>query len=196
MTDQPSMWNRLAALVTLVESSPGKVLGRTAIVKLPYLLQELQGLSLGYDFRLYTYGPFNNEVLNNLTSAESLGAVTVKTVLYQVGYGYEIRVGPAAEAIKAKAADWLREHSRQLAAVAREFGACSASDLELGTTILYADREFAARHEAVTQDVLVRKVRAVKPHFSEAVVQAKVRELQGKGYLLSLAERQGENLSP
>jgi uncharacterized protein len=191
MTDHPSMWRRLAALVTLVESSPGQVLGRTAIVKLPYLLQELQGLPLGYDFRLYTYGPFVSDVLNDLASAESLGALTVKTVLYPVGYGYEIRSGPAAESIKGKAADWLREHHRQLESVAREFGGLSASELELASTIVYADREFASRSEPVAPDTLVRKVREVKPRFTEAAVQTKVRELQAKGYLSSLGQRQG-----
>ena len=74
MNDQSAVWIRLAALVTFVESSPSQVLGRTAIVKLPYLFQELYGVSLGYDFRLYTYGPFDSDVLHDLGSAESLGA--------------------------------------------------------------------------------------------------------------------------
>jgi hypothetical protein len=177
------MWIRLAALVTLVESSPGKALGRTAIVKLPYLLQELRGVSLGYDFRLYTYGPFDADVLNDLGAAQSLGAVQVRTVINSLGYGYEIRVGPGGETVKARANDWLRENRQHLEAVAAEFGGCSASDLELVSTIIYADRELAARSEPVSLDIVVRRVREVKPHFNEVFVQDKVRALHAKGYL-------------
>jgi hypothetical protein len=122
--------------------------------------------------------------------AESLQAVTVKTVLNPVGYGYEIQAGPKADWVKKKAASWLEANRGAIAEVAREFGGCSASDLELGATIIYADRELAGK-EALTQDDLVRRVREVKPRFTEQYVRAKVRDLATKGYLRGAAPDNG-----
>jgi hypothetical protein len=70
--------------------------------------------------------------------------------------------------------------------VAREFGNWTAADLELGSTIIYTDRELSAQPNKVTLETLVRKVREVKPHFLEGYVLGKVRDLQSKGYLNSL----------
>src|SRR5262249_12172233 len=54
---------RLATIVALVERSSGKSLGRTAVMKLLYFLSALRGVQLGYRFTLYSYGPFDSEVL-------------------------------------------------------------------------------------------------------------------------------------
>jgi hypothetical protein len=41
---------------------------------------------LGYVFRLYTYGPFDADVLNDLETAQSFQSLHVKTVIYPSGY--------------------------------------------------------------------------------------------------------------
>jgi uncharacterized protein YwgA len=187
MRDETQPWVRLAALVALIEASPTKTLGRTSIVKLPYLLQELQGIDLGYSFRMYTYGPYDAEVLNDISSAESLAAVSVKTVVYPRGYGYEIRVEAGAEAIKARALSWLQTHHESIAAVASEFGGQSAAELELVSTIVYLDREARQGEETQTPDTLARKVLAIKPHFSQATILSRIAGLRAKGYLTGLS---------
>ncbi len=136
--------NRLAALVALASAAPGQTIGRTAAMKLLYFLQELHGVPLGYDFRIHTYGPYDAEVLTDLGTAQTVDALTEKTVMYNVGYGYAIKPGPKAEAVKAQAADWLKANQTALDAVIQEFGACTASDLELSSTVLFVDREFHA----------------------------------------------------
>src|SRR3972149_3482778 len=68
-----STWNRLALITALVKEMPG--LGRTAIMKLPFFLVVLRNVPLDYDLRLYTYGPFDSNVLDDLSYAESLEAV-------------------------------------------------------------------------------------------------------------------------
>src|SRR5687767_9026486 len=87
---------RPAVLARLVCKSPGETLGRTALMKMMYFLQELHGASLGYDFRLYTYGPFDSEVLSDLGTATNINTVNERTVLHSRGYGYEIT--PSAHA--------------------------------------------------------------------------------------------------
>ena len=40
--------------------------GRTVLQKLVYLLHVLYGVNPGYDFELYTYGPFSSQLLSDL----------------------------------------------------------------------------------------------------------------------------------
>jgi hypothetical protein len=184
MIEQTSWWRRLALIASLVERAPGQVLGRTAIIKLAYLLQTLRGVPIGYDFRLYTYGPFDSDVLYDLDSACSLQAITVKTVEYPAGYGYEVRPGPEGEKVKTRAADWLRHYEDDINWVVDAFSGRTASDLELLATSVYVDRELAARGQRkVAIEELVRRVREVKPHFSEAAVTQLVRTGQAEGWL-------------
>ena len=61
-----------------IKNSDG--LGRTAIMKLIFLLQEGKGLPVGYDFRLYSYGPYDSEVLQDLEFLRNFGFLTEETV--------------------------------------------------------------------------------------------------------------------
>jgi hypothetical protein len=187
MSSDHVRWRRLTLLTTLVERAPGQLLGRTAIVKLAYLLQVLRGVQAGYTFTLYSYGPFDADVLNDLDFAASLGAVQVRTVSYPVGYGYEVRPGSAADYVKGQAAPWLQQHRSDIDWVVQKFAGRSASDLELLATLIYVDREQAASGQKIPQAELVRQVRGVKPHFSEACVTAQAQAAQSEGWLLSVA---------
>ena len=46
------------------------------------------------------------------------------------------------------------------------FGGLSAADLELTSTIIYADREAYRSGETIPVAELARRVREVKPHFT------------------------------
>jgi uncharacterized protein YwgA len=65
MSAQRRSWLRLGILSELVARSNNK-LGRTALMKLAFLLQTVRGVPLGYHFRLYTYGPYDGDVLDDL----------------------------------------------------------------------------------------------------------------------------------
>ena len=69
-----SVWNRLGLICSLVEKSKGKA-GRTALMKFAYLLKALKCVPLDYRFTLYTYGPFDSDLLDDLSYAEALEAV-------------------------------------------------------------------------------------------------------------------------
>ena len=180
-------WWRLALLTTLVKKAPHQTLGRTAIVKMAYFLQVLRGVPLGYDFRLYTYGPFDSQVLSDLEYAQALKAVEARTVLFSGGYRYDVCPGPSATAVEAQASDRLAQHLSNIEWVIEQFGRYTASELELFSTIVYVDRELGAQGQTdVSVDELVRRVREVKPHFTEAQVAILIREGQAKGYLKTL----------
>ena len=73
MTAQERWLFRLAVLSDLVQRAPGR-LGRTAIMKLAYFRQTVKEVPLGYNFRLYTYGPYDGDVLTDLSQAEAMRA--------------------------------------------------------------------------------------------------------------------------
>ena len=88
---------RSAILARLVCNAPDRKLGRTQLMKLFYFLQELKGVQLGYDFRLFAYGPSDSEVLSDLATATSVNVAHEKTVIFARSYGFEITPGPHAE---------------------------------------------------------------------------------------------------
>lgn len=190
MTPQEE-WFRLALLCTLVAKAPSR-LGRTAIMKLAYLLQTVKGVPLGYDFRLYTYGPFESDVLYDLGAAETLDAVKSEMVTFSSGsgYGYEFSLGKNADFVFRKASGALRDYESAIRWSLDEFGNKSAAELELLTTIIYADREAARQKSQHSVKELARVVKDVKPHFPEPVIIQKIEELNRKGLLLALSLRE------
>jgi hypothetical protein len=173
---------RIGVMVSLVERAPGKKLGRTAIMKLLYFLATLRNLRLGYRFSLYSYGPFDSDVLQDLDYAKSLDALVSRVIGYPRGYGYEIEPGPLSTAAKGLTTTFLDEHDEDLAWVIAEFGNLSASDLELASTIVYADREGGAANV----QGLAQRVRDIKPHFSLPTIESSIERLISKGMLESI----------
>jgi uncharacterized protein len=186
MNVQKRWWLRLGTLNELVARSDTK-LGRTALMKLAFLLQTVKGVPLGYNFRLYTYGPFDGDVLNDLGQAETMRAVESTMVAFPGGYGYEFSTGPESELVRTMADSDIQRYCADISWVLGEFGSRSAADLELLSTIVYADRDVLERRQRVSLDELCRQVREIKPRFSEEYVKANIRFLKDKGILPSLA---------
>jgi uncharacterized protein YwgA len=177
---------RVAVLARMVKLAPGQSLGRTQVMKLFYFLQELKGVNLGYDFRLFNYGPFDSEVLSDLSSACGQGTVVEKTVYYPRGYGYDISPGPQADHLCTS----LEKSDPNLASmvdqVIGDFGLFGAAELELRSTILFVDRELSQGGNTATSQELTSRVQKIKPHFNAEVILDRVREMKDKGWLESL----------
>lgn len=169
----------LACMAKLTQQN----LGHTKVMKLCYFLQELEGVPLGYDFTLYTYGPYQPEVLSDLATACNLGAVAEKTVKYSRGYGYDISAGTHAE----KMTQDLKQNDpvlfAQIERVVNEFGSFGAAELELRSTIFFVDRELTQSSVSPYRSVLVERVGAIKPRFSREDIQKAADEMADKGWL-------------
>jgi hypothetical protein len=174
---------RIAILARMVKSAPSKCLGRTQVMKLFYFLQEMKGISLGYDFRLFNYGPFDSEVLSDLASACVLGTVVEDTVLYPSGYGYAIKPGPQADRFEAALATQIETFEPLVDLVVQEFGAFTASELELRSTVFFVGREFEGCGQKVTADQITERVQRIKPHFDSDTIRKRVLEMVDKGNL-------------
>ncbi len=187
MSVKDRWWLRIGVLTDLVVRSQTR-LGRTALMKLAYLLQTVKGVPLGYNFRLYTYGPFDEDVLNDLGQAESMQAVVSKMIPFGggTGYGYEFVAGPSADRVRGRLEDKISKYQGELQWAIDRFGSLSAADLELLSTIVYADRDSFARAHQGSLDELTKLVLEIKPRFSAEYVRQCIRQLQESELILAL----------
>lgn len=167
----------IAELVRL-NAEQGRTLGKTSLQKQVYFLQTLLGVDCGYDFRLYTYGPFSQGLLNDL---DDLGATSVVKISFDSNRGgYEITPGENIDAARSNASDFLSEHHDEIESVVKQFGSMYAKDLELRATIVFADRGLGGN---LAEPALVDAVRRIKPHFSEEQIRDAVQDMQSRGYV-------------
>jgi uncharacterized protein len=183
MNPQQRWQLRLDLLSALVARAPGK-LGRTAIMKLAYFLQTLKKVPLEYDFRLYTYGPFDSDVLYDVGQLESLRALKSELIYFPSGYGYEFTAGPKQESLLKLTENQSQKYQAEIKWVLEEFGSKTAADLELYSTIVFADQEAAHQEKSTTHAELARTVKEIKPRFTLEHILQRVQELNAKGFLV------------
>jgi uncharacterized protein YwgA len=183
---------RAVILARLVSKAPGRKLGHTAAMKLLYFLQELKGIDLGYDFRLYGYGPYDEDVFGDLGAAIIRGLLREKTVLYPRGYGHEISLGPLAERLRNDLDSSEPDTAQAIDEVVAAFGSLGAAELELRSTILFVDRELKRQRLTASLNAIAAQVRAIKPTFSVSAILERVNEFRARGWLQSVpATEQG-----
>jgi len=169
-----TLWNTPALLTALVKQAPRQQLGRTALMKLLFLLTAVRDVPLHYRFRMYTYGPFDSDVLSDVDYAARLDALSVEIERYPNGYGYQIGLGTKAEAVMDLGRPFLDEYQEDIDWVTRDFAPRTAGDLELLSTIVYVNRE----HRVSSLDEIVDIVRELKPRFTEQSIRQETRRLQ------------------
>lgn len=168
---------RLAVLTKLVKDAPQRP-GRTALMKFAYLLQEVRGVPLGYRFELYNYGPYDATLIGDLSQAVLDRAIKSETVTYATCYGYEYSPNQRwyskfGDEVNSK----LARFNDDLDWVIKEFGAFSASRLELASTIVFAEREMRRKRQQRSKAELAIRVERIKPYFGESEIEGMVDEL-------------------
>ena len=177
-------WEQYGLIVELTQRLHERrpQLGKTALQKLVYLLQDVYGVDCGYDFRLYTYGPFTSELLHDLDVVESVGGVSVTSVRTELG-GYQIDPDKNAQSISNEAEEFLSCHSEKLDALIEDYGHYSAKDLEIRATIVFVEREMKRDRKRLTEDDLVQLVHDIKPYFPVSGIKSIVEELRSKRHV-------------
>jgi uncharacterized protein YwgA len=173
-------WERLTAISKLAEAfaKKSRQFGKTALQKTVYLIQELYGLDLAYQFGLHTYGPFCSELLSDLDFAEALDLVEIKR--NSEGDGFDIAPKAPATFEKRTTNEFRKKLADSIKRLVRDFGGRTARELELLTTIIFIDREPKTTR---SEEELVQLVREIKPKFSEAEIKAAMGDLQAKGFI-------------
>lgn len=176
---------RLGLLPTLAERAPAGHIGRTALMKYFYFLQVLKNVPLEYNFSLYSYGPFDSDVLADLSTAESLNIVAVTPVEFSGGYGYEIRASSGAPSAKQRANDFLESYREDIDWLFGTFGDLNSAELELASTIVYVDRELQDHKQTAPENEVIARVCEIKPHFTKDQVRRFVQRLMKHRLLTS-----------
>lgn len=184
MDERLNFVQRMAILTELVQRL-GEV-GRTNLMKLAYLLQTVKQVPLGYRFQLYLYGPYDPQVLSDVSLAEVWGALQEEYYAYSLNaYGYKIRPAKGAADLVNEERETLDSYREAIEWAIREFGSYNALQMELIATLVWIDREFAQLGEPVALSHLVEVAHALKPHFSKRDIESMAQELQRKGVLLA-----------
>ncbi|WP_434565308.1 DUF4065 domain-containing protein [Thermoanaerobacterium thermosaccharolyticum] len=174
---------RYASIVYIIKETEkyGYRLGRTALVKLIYILQEKFNVPIGYDFSLYTYGPFAKEILDDLDYLSFLDAAKIKmnNERYNILPGEDL----AMEYIYEKAGQFIEENKDTISDVVKEFGQLSAKSLELITTIHYVINDYKESNINFTKEDISKLIHEIKPYFSEDEIIEKIDELESSNFV-------------
>ena len=162
-------------------------LGRTGLMKLVYFLQTVKRVPLKYDFRLYTYGPYDSQVLDDLAITQALGGVRSRAFHWSAGTGYLLSEGEKASTLIQHASSDVENINDDLNWVVEEFGSMSASDLEIASTIVYVDRDCEANGEKISEVDLAERVQEIKRHHSKPKILLETRRLRDKQMLHSIS---------
>ncbi|MEI7834110.1 MAG: hypothetical protein WCJ56_13055 [bacterium] len=179
-------WDRLSVIPEIVYRFTEKgcpALGKTTLQKIIYLLQGVSGKYLGYDFSLYTYGPFDSQVLQDLDFIENMKGVTIT----QISGGCSgVSITPA------ESTDDIRNRSNlmndpivqsRLQRLILDFGNLSAKEMELRSTLFYVYRDSKRRNEFSTKESVVSLVQEIKPRFDISTIKSAFEELKDKKYI-------------
>lgn len=185
MSDEANNALRVAVITALAKRLAADGMGRTALMKFAYFLQSLKGVPLNYTFRLYNYGPYESQVLEDLKISEVMRAVRSTAFSYPWGSGYRITPGDHADDIIDRNRKGLAEYEEALDWVVNEFGSRSAIDLEMASTIVYVDRASAAAHEELPIPRIADRVAEIKPRLDRAKIEVEAKALAKKGLLIA-----------
>ncbi|MDD4802808.1 MAG: hypothetical protein PHF24_07700 [Syntrophomonas sp.] len=173
---------RLGIISEIVKEVPG--LGKTAMMKYIFLLQKVYKVPLGYDFEIYTYGPYSSEVMEDIDFAKHQDIIAMEMVNYSTGHsGYNLTPSTNSEKVIKEANEFVSTYKHSIEKVVALFGNKTAKELELATTIVYLYGTYAANNWDCTLEEISSNVRDIKPHFDIATIQIEYRHLDDLGIL-------------
>jgi hypothetical protein len=122
--------------------------------------------------------------------ARALGTVRSERITFPSGYAYEFTPGPKREFVQKIASFDLTPHRNAMQWALDTYAEKSAVDLELLSTFVCADREASQARRQMAFGELGRKVKQVKPRFSEATILRNINELARAGMLVASSPRE------
>jgi len=183
-------WKRYALIAELAKrlDAVSPQFGKTALQKLVFFLQEVYGVDCGYDFELYSYGPFDSQLLGDLDLVEHWGCVSIESVNAMFG-GYRIRPTDKVDAVRSKATDFLDdEHTKAaLNNLVEAYGSMTARDLELQATTVYVERNLRAKGKPIKKKEVCRIVSQIKPKFTSMEIENALLELSERKHIQVVA---------
>lgn len=163
---------RLSVLINFAERRQrnSNRLGKTALQKLLYLLQEVYGVDLGYRFELYTYGPYEAGVMRDVDYAKSLELLSID---YDYNNGYNITPGPKAQSLDDYKEFINSKHGSLFDQLFDQFGSKNARQLELSATLVLLAKD----DPDCDNDVILNRIKDIKPKYDKKELESALSEL-------------------
>lgn len=154
---------RDAVILSLVEQmdKEGSWCGETHIQKACFLLEELLGVPLGFEFILYKHGPYSFDLNDELTAMRA--DITLKLQTTFSSYGPSFRPARNSKQIKEKYHKTIETYETKIKFVAKKVGSNGVSYLERLATALYVTRY---ENTDGTSENRSRKIHELKPHVT------------------------------
>jgi len=184
-------WKRYALIAELTKRlevvSPK--FGKTALQKLVFLLQEVYQVDCGYNFELYTYGPYDSQLLNDLDLVEHWGCVSIVRINDAMGR-YQIHPTESVDSIRDKALTFLDDEKtiHAMDDLVSKYGHMTAKQLELLATTVYLAHDFQRKGEIASSKKIYHLVAQIKPKFSKDEILQAITELSERQHIKITAE--------
>jgi uncharacterized protein YwgA len=167
--------NRLQRAVVLADlarqlAQHGSWCGETHMQKAVYMLQELTGKKLGYDYMLYKHGPYSFDLRDEITGLRADGIFTLRP---RPPYGPTLAPTEAAKRLKESFAVTAKHHNDAVNFIAEAIGNKSVVELERLGTALFVTREEPDQ----PVEERARRLHELKPHVPLADATEAVKEL-------------------
>lgn len=153
-----------AAIVTALADAlrdQGSWSGETHLQKATYLMQEMLGVPLEYDYVLYKHGPYSFDLHDEL--AEMRADDILEVISQHPPYGPKLESGEGAEQLRERFPNTLRKYERQVGFIAETLGNEGVIELEKLATGYWVKLNEGGSAEAQAQTL-----HELKPHISVA----------------------------
>ncbi len=154
----------------------GQRLGKTKLQKLVYFCK-VAGVPMPYTFDMYYYGPFSQDLAEDMDRLEVLGLVESRE---ETEAAVDYRPGRRADQAISSYAAALGDYEERIRRTITAFGMMPARDVELHATVHYVRRSGG---RVRSEDQTVEAVRALKgSRFSESEIRTAIRYLEAAGF--------------
>lgn len=162
-------WATLVALSDVMRDR-GSWCGETHLQKSAYLLQELTGVDLGYEFVLYKHGPFSFDLRDELGVMRARAVIDRK--VQPSPYGPTLLPTESGRRSVEKYGEFLEKVRDDIEYVAEALGDKGVAQLERITTAFFVTSEEDMK--GASPEERADRLVAVKPHVSREEAQEAV----------------------
>lgn len=169
------MVKRFTVILELLRLAKTTV-GKTFLQKAIYILQEWLNLDLGYHYRLYLYGPYSEDLSEDIDILSDQGLIDIDH--NATGYGFNIAVSKKGVDFLSKNLGIYMKDAGKLNRVISSLGTSDVKNMELLSTILYLAKQ--TKDKGKTLNLM----QEVKPQFSSEEIDRKMEELKRQDILV------------
>ena len=165
---------RDVVLLTLIEQlqARGSWCGETHIQKTGFFLQELLGVSLGFDFILYKHGPYSFDLSDTVTAL--VGDQLLAVVVRAPQYGPSLLPGENSAAFLRRFPVTRARYGRQIQFVAERLARKNVAELEKLATALYVTRKDDRASSVASR---AKEINKLKPHIDLSEARSAVADV-------------------